>query len=89
MKKRLTPIFPSQETLTGFKWMGNRSEEIESSDPSCRVLMAFEEAIGFMCGTNVLDKDGVSAAAKIAEMVNHLEGKGESLSSQLNGLYRK
>lgn len=58
------------ETLTGFKWMANLADELERSGET--VLFAFEEAIGFMCGTHVLDKDGISAAVCVARMVTHL-----------------
>lgn len=33
-----------QETLTGFKWMGNRAKDL--LDQGNTVLFAFEEAIG-------------------------------------------
>uniref|UniRef100_A0AAZ3NQP6 Phosphoglucomutase 2 n=1 Tax=Oncorhynchus tshawytscha TaxID=74940 RepID=A0AAZ3NQP6_ONCTS len=49
--------FHFEETLTGFKWMGNRAREL--LDQNKIVLFAFEEAIGYMCGSAVLDKDGV------------------------------
>lgn len=51
------------ETLTGFKWMGNRADELIKQNK--RVLFAFEEAIGYMCGSHVLDKDGIAAAAEV------------------------
>uniref|UniRef100_A0A1X7TL90 Death domain-containing protein n=1 Tax=Amphimedon queenslandica TaxID=400682 RepID=A0A1X7TL90_AMPQE len=44
------------ETLTGFKWMGNLSHTLLEKGEE--VLFAFEEAIGFMFGTAVLDEDG-------------------------------
>lgn len=34
----------AQETLTGFKWMGNRAKDL--LDQGKNVLFAFEEAIG-------------------------------------------
>ncbi|KAG1664136.1 Phosphoglucomutase-2 [Nymphon striatum] len=79
--------FRFEETLTGFKWMGNRSKEL--LDKECEVLMAFEEAIGYMCGTRVLDKDGISAAMLVAEMAAHLEKEGKSLYDQLQVIYEK
>ena len=51
------------------------------------VLFAFEEAIGFMFGTTVLDKDGVSAAAVMAEYGGWLYAQGESFHSQLEKIY--
>uniref|UniRef100_A0A8C5IC19 Phosphoglucomutase 2 n=1 Tax=Gouania willdenowi TaxID=441366 RepID=A0A8C5IC19_GOUWI len=77
--------FHFEETLTGFKWMGNRAKEI--LDRGNTVLFAFEEAIGYMCSSSVLDKDGVSAAAIAGEMISYLATKNTSLSQQLTTIY--
>ncbi|KAG7206609.1 hypothetical protein KM043_000291 [Ampulex compressa] len=79
--------FNFEETLTGFKWMGNKS--LELSKKGNRVLFAYEEAIGFMCGTNVLDKDGISAGVRIAEMCAYLEIMGLTLERKLEEIYEK
>ena len=80
--------FNSEDTLTGFKWMGNRTHDLLKENK--KVLFAFEEAIGFMCGTSVLDKDGVSAEATIAEMAIYLkEVENKTLSDQLDAIYDK
>ncbi|XP_023704077.1 phosphoglucomutase-2 isoform X3 [Cryptotermes secundus] len=73
------------ETLTGFKWMGNMAAELQGQGKT--VLFAFEEAIGFMCGTEVLDKDGVSAAIRVAEMAAFLSNKGMTLKGKLHELF--
>ena len=70
-----------EDTLTGFKWMGSRAKELIDQDK--KVIFAFEEAIGFMFGQNVLDKDGVSAAAVMAEIITTLHEENISLSQQL------
>ncbi|XP_047434807.1 phosphoglucomutase-2 [Mugil cephalus] len=77
--------FHFEETLTGFKWMGNRAREL--LDQGKTVLFAFEEAIGYMCSPSVLDKDGVSAAAIAGEMISYLATKSISLSQQLTTIY--
>uniref|UniRef100_U5EN07 Putative phosphoglucomutase/phosphomannomutase n=1 Tax=Corethrella appendiculata TaxID=1370023 RepID=U5EN07_9DIPT len=75
-----------EETLTGFKWMGNKSVDLMNEGRT--VLFAFEEAIGFMVSPTVLDKDGVSAATHLATMCNYLQQtSGQSLSDKLNELY--
>lgn len=51
--------FKYEDTLTGFKWIGNRAITLESEGYD--VPFAFEEAIGYMFGV-VHDKDGISAA---------------------------
>jgi phosphomannomutase len=65
--------------------MGNKAAELQGHGKT--VLFAFEEAIGFMCGTEVLDKDGVSAAIRVAEMAAFLSSRGLSLKEKLNELF--
>ncbi|KAM8940128.1 phosphopentomutase [Pelodytes ibericus] len=79
--------FHFEETLTGFKWMGNRANELIEQGKS--VLFAFEEAIGYMCCPFVLDKDGVSAAVIAAEMASYLATKNVTLSQQLTSIFNK
>lgn len=76
-----------EETLTGFKYMGNRSHFYlkEGHD----VIFAFEEAIGFMCGSTVLDKDGISAGVVASEMANYLASEGLTLLQQLRKIYEQ
>ena len=47
--------FLFEETLTGFKWLGNKAIELEKQ--GTQVLFAFEEAIGFMVGDVVKGND--------------------------------
>ncbi|OJD23324.1 hypothetical protein ACJ73_05323 [Blastomyces percursus] len=65
--------FHTQETLTGFKWLGNVARRLESSPPSTvpvpsdseagyTVPFAFEEALGYMFPAISYDKDGLTAA---------------------------
>lgn len=75
------------ETLTGFKWMGNESYKLIKKGK--KVLFSFEEAIGFMYGTAVLDKDGISAALHMAELAAHLETEGKTLKDKLNEIYER
>ena len=48
------------ETLTGFKWLGNCALDLEHENK--RVLLAYEEALGYMFPDIVHDKDGIAAA---------------------------
>ncbi|XP_019859006.1 PREDICTED: phosphoglucomutase-2-like [Amphimedon queenslandica] len=75
------------ETLTGFKWMGNLSHTLLEKGEE--VLFAFEEAIGFMFGTAVLDEDGVSAAAVTGEMAAYFYSNGQAFSLLLENIYLK
>lgn len=65
--------------------MGNRADQLTAE--GYEVLFAFEESIGYMCGNEVLDKDGISAAVKIAELAIYLEKENRTLSSALKSIY--
>ena len=49
-----------EETLTGFKWLGNRSLALQ--DEGKKTHFAYEEALGYMFPRVVCDKDGIAAA---------------------------
>ncbi|WLF80004.1 hypothetical protein PVL30_003772 [Lodderomyces elongisporus] len=57
--------FHYADTLTGFKWVGNKAIDLEKED--YLVPFAYEEAIGFMFSL-VHDKDGVSAAVTFLQL---------------------
>lgn len=73
------------ETLTGFKWIGNKSNELLKQGK--KVIFSFEEAIGFCCGTAVLDKDGVSAASQLVTLTSYLATQNKSLTDKLEEIY--
>lgn len=76
------------ETLTGFKWMGNRANEL--LEQGKKVIFAFEEAIGFMCGPTVLDKDGITAGIEIAQMAAYVrEVHASSLTDHLKFIFHQ
>lgn len=59
------------DTLTGFKWIGNKAIDLEAE--GYRVPFAYEEAIGFMFPT-AHDKDGVAAATVFLQLYNYYKG---------------
>jgi len=67
--------------------MGNRAIELIKDNKV--VLFAYEEAIGFMCGSKVLDKDGISAGVRVAELAAYLETIGLTLSDKLEEIYEE
>ena len=66
--------------------MGNKAVELISE--GLDVCFAYEEAIGFMCGKTVLDKDGISAAVRVATMANYLAHQNLTLGEKLVQLYK-
>ncbi|RPB25506.1 phosphoglucomutase-2 [Terfezia boudieri ATCC MYA-4762] len=53
--------FIFEETLTGFKWLGNVALQLR--EKGINAIYAFEEAIGYMFTNVVPDKDGIAAAS--------------------------
>ena len=74
-----------EQTLTGFKWMGNKQSELEKE--GYQPLLTYEEAIGYAVGGVLRDKDGISAAAKMCEIIAVLSKKNQSLLSYLEEMY--
>jgi phosphoglucomutase len=79
--------FRHVETLTGFKWMGNRSLELERE--GFFVPYAFEEAIGYMFSGIVRDKDGIAAGTAFLALVAGLYARGQTVAGLLEELYQK
>ncbi|XP_075871005.1 glucose 1,6-bisphosphate synthase isoform X1 [Nelusetta ayraudi] len=77
--------FQFEETLPGFKWIGNRIQQLTEAGND--VIFSFEESIGFLCGSVVPEKDGVSSAAVVAELAAHLHSKKLNLQEQLHNIY--
>ncbi|KAJ3124709.1 Phosphoglucomutase-2 [Nowakowskiella sp. JEL0407] len=77
--------FHFEETLTGFKWLGTKAKELASTN---KVLLAYEEAIGFMATNAVYDKDGVSALAIVMEMYAWLRRQDKTLSQFLDECFQ-
>lgn len=90
MLRRMAEVegFLFDETLTGFKWIGNRAIDLQRNE-GIYVAFAYEEAIGFTIGDIVYDKDGVSTAAFFAEFAVRLDEEGSTAMQYLEGLYRK
>lgn len=59
------------DTLTGFKWLGNRAQELRAEGVD--VLFSYEEALGYCCGNVLCDKDGIAAGSIFVEMAGALQ----------------
>lgn len=76
-----------QDTLTGFKWIGNKAIDLKSKGYS--VPFGYEEAIGYMFSI-VNDKDGVSAAAVWLQLYEKWFSSGEmDAVEKLEQIYAK
>mmetsp|Transcript_19360 Transcript_19360/g.28388 ORF Transcript_19360/g.28388 Transcript_19360/m.28388 type:complete len:238 (+) Transcript_19360:40-753(+) len=84
-----TEGFHFEDTLTGFKWIGSRASALQK-EHGYRVLLTYEEAIGFCCGDVIFDKDGISALGVMSELAYHVyANEGSSLAQHMQGLYDK
>lgn len=78
---------PTYDTLTGFKFICNKAEELEKEG---RVfLFGYEESIGYLAGNFVRDKDAVISAMLIVEMAAFYKKKGLTLLDVLQELYEQ
>ena len=76
------------QTLTGFKFIGEKIYEFETTG-SHEYLLGFEESYGYLVGTYARDKDGVVSSMLIAEMAATYYEKGMSLYEALGNLYER
>jgi phosphomannomutase len=67
------------ETLTGFKWVVRPALR----DPSARFLFGYEEALGYAVTDVVRDKDGISAAVVLLQMLARLRRAGSDAVTEL------
>lgn len=77
------------EVLTGFKYIGEKIHEWESTTPSYHFIFGAEESYGYLIGTHARDKDAVSASCLLAEIALHAKSSGKTLVDLLNALYKK
>ena len=70
--------------LTGFKWIAELIKEKEGKE---NYIIGGEESFGLMIGSQIRDKDAVSAVAIICEMTAYEKDKGRKLFDKLIDLY--
>jgi phosphomannomutase len=74
------------ETLTGFKWLARADADL----PTGTLVYAYEEAIGHCVDpAAVRDKDGISAAVLLCDLVAALQSQGRSVPDLLDELARR
>ena len=74
------------ETLTGFKWLSRADADL----PGCTLVYAYEEAIGHCVDpAAVRDKDGISAAVLVCDLVAALREQGRTVLDALDDLARR
>lgn len=76
------------ECLTGFKWIAAVEDEFEK-DNSETYVFGLEESYGYKVEKEVMDKDGISAAAMCAEMTLYWASKGKSILEHLDDMWKE
>jgi phosphomannomutase len=73
------------DTLTGFKWIVRPGLD----DPSARFVFGYEEALGYLVGDLIRDKDGITAGIVFAELAATAKAAGRTVLDLLHDLWRR
>ena len=76
------------ETLTGFKYIGDKINKFETSGER-EFVIGYEESYGYLVGTHARDKDGVVSSMLVCEMAAWYKNQGKTLVDGLNEIYDK
>ena len=76
------------ETLTGFKYIGDKINSYEKSGER-EFLIGYEESYGYLVGTHARDKDAVVSSMLICEMASWYKNQGKTLIDGLNEIYSR
>lgn len=68
------------ETFTGFKWIADAVVR----HPNKRLVFAYEQALGYLVADRPLDKDGISAALVMTEIVALAKRDGVTVQDRLD-----
>lgn len=74
------------ETLTGFKYIGDKINQYEK-DGSREFVIGYEESYGYLVGTYARDKDGVVSSMLICQMAAWYKAQDKTLIDGLNDIY--
>lgn len=77
------------EVLTGFKYIGEKIHQWETSEPTYQFLFGAEESYGYLIGTHARDKDAIVCSCFIAEIALHAKMQGKTLIDLLTQIYEK
>lgn len=75
-----------EETLTGFKYIGDKINKYESTGKQ-EFVIGYEESYGYLVGTHARDKDAVVSSMLICQMAAWYKNQGKTLVDGLNDIY--
>ena len=76
-------------TLTGFKWICGKMNELEKTAPQKKFIFATEESFGYLCHNYARDKDGISSVSQMAEVTLFYKLQGMTLLDALDKIYEE
>ncbi|MCO7128073.1 phospho-sugar mutase [Sporolactobacillus shoreicorticis] len=79
---------PTIDTLTGFKFIGEKIHEYEQSG-KYSFLFGYEESYGYLIGSFVRDKDAVQAALFACEAAAYFKSQGKSFYDALQDVFKQ
>ncbi|WP_018662057.1 phospho-sugar mutase [Heyndrickxia acidiproducens] len=79
---------PTIDTLTGFKFIGEKIKEFEQTGEHT-FLFGYEESYGYLIGDFVRDKDAVQSAVFAAEVAAFYKMQGKSLYEGLMDIFER
>ena len=78
-----------ENTLTGFKWICGRMNQLEKTNPERNFVFATEESFGYLNHEYVRDKDGVSSITLLSEICLYYKLQGMDLVDALDKIYEE
>ncbi|MGN1124231.1 MAG: phospho-sugar mutase [Eubacterium sp.] len=75
-----------EETLTGFKYIGDKINKYEKTGEQ-EFVVGYEESYGYLVGTHARDKDAVVSSMLICQMAAWYKNQGKTLVDGLNEIY--
>lgn len=75
-----------EETLTGFKYIGDKINKYEETGKQ-EFVIGYEESYGYLVGTHARDKDAVVSSMLICQMAAWYKNQGKTLVDGLNDIY--
>lgn len=75
-----------EETLTGFKYIGDKINKYEQTGEQ-EFVIGYEESYGYLVGTHARDKDAVVSSMLICQMASWYKNQGKTLVDGLNEIY--
>ena len=75
------------ETLTGFKFIGDKMNEFDKKGNG-EFVIGYEESYGYLVGNHARDKDAVVASMLICEMACYYKNQGKTLVDVMEDIYK-